>query len=68
MPETGLEPARDCSRQPLKLVRLPIPPLRHVWKLLRLAATFQGGRANLRQSLKNSAVAAAVATGCVYCG
>ncbi len=22
----GLEPPRDCSRQPLKLVRLPIPP------------------------------------------
>ena len=25
--QRGLEPPRDCSRQPLKLVRLPIPPL-----------------------------------------
>ena len=23
----GLEPPRSCERQPLKLVRLPIPPL-----------------------------------------
>ena len=23
----GLEPSRPCGRQPLKLVRLPIPPL-----------------------------------------
>ena len=26
----GLEPPRSCDRQPLKLVRLPIPPLPHV--------------------------------------
>ena len=26
MRETGLEPAWYCYRQPLKLVRLPIPP------------------------------------------
>ena len=25
----GLEPSRPCGRQPLKLVRLPIPPLPH---------------------------------------
>ena len=25
----GLEPPRPCDRQPLKLVRLPIPPLPH---------------------------------------
>ncbi len=25
----GLEPPRSCDRQPLKLVRLPIPPLPH---------------------------------------
>ena len=28
MSERGLEPLRDCSHQPLKLARLPIPPLR----------------------------------------
>ncbi len=26
----GLEPPRSCDRQPLKLVRLPIPPLPHL--------------------------------------
>src|SRR5205823_8588825 len=26
----GLEPPRSCDRQPLKLVRLPIPPLPHI--------------------------------------
>ena len=26
--EAGLEPARPCGHQPLKLARLPIPPLR----------------------------------------
>src|SRR5687768_7471716 len=25
--KTGFEPARSCDRQPLKLVRLPVPPL-----------------------------------------
>ncbi len=25
----GFEPPRSCKRQPLKLVRLPIPPLPH---------------------------------------
>ena len=25
----GLEPPRSCDRQPLKLVRLPVPPLPH---------------------------------------
>ena len=27
----GLEPPRYCYRQPLKLVRLPIPPLPRGW-------------------------------------
>ena len=27
MRKGGLEPPRSCDRQPLKLVRLPIPPL-----------------------------------------
>ena len=27
--QRGLEPPRYCYRQPLKLVRLPIPPLPH---------------------------------------
>ena len=25
----GFEPSRSCERQPLKLVRLPVPPLPH---------------------------------------
>ena len=29
VPEVGIEPTRDYSRQILSLVRLPIPPLRH---------------------------------------
>ena len=29
MRQRGLEPPRYCYRQPLKLVRLPIPPLPH---------------------------------------
>ena len=32
MPETGLEPALPEGNQPLKLARLPIPPLRHKYK------------------------------------
>ena len=32
----GLEPLRDCSRQPLKLVRLPIPPLPRAVVVARL--------------------------------
>ncbi len=28
LPKRGLEPPLDCSNQPLKLARLPIPPLR----------------------------------------
>ena len=26
----GFEPPRSCERQPLKLVRLPVPPLPHM--------------------------------------
>ena len=26
----GFEPPRSCERQPLKLVRLPVPPLPHL--------------------------------------
>ena len=29
VPGRGFEPRRGCPRQPLKLVRLPIPPPRH---------------------------------------
>ena len=29
VPETGVEPARDCSHGILSPGRLPIPPLRH---------------------------------------
>src|SRR3990170_723719 len=31
MRKGGLEPPRSCERQPLKLVRLPIPPLPLGW-------------------------------------
>ena len=31
----GLEPPRYCYRQPLKLVRLPIPPLPQVGEVER---------------------------------
>ena len=31
VPETGVEPARDCSHGILSPGRLPIPPLRHGW-------------------------------------
>src|SRR5579859_5777573 len=39
MRKGGLEPPRSCDRQPLKLVRLPIPPLPHLeaWKSNRFA-------------------------------
>ena len=30
VPETGVEPARDCSHGILSPRRLPIPPLRHL--------------------------------------
>jgi hypothetical protein len=42
----GLEPPRSCDRQPLKLVRLPIPPLPHLeaWKSNRFAQ--EGERSN----------------------
>ena len=33
VPRTGLEPARPCEHQPLKLARLPIPPPGHRLKL-----------------------------------
>ena len=36
---TGLEPARECSRQPLKLMRLPIPPQVHVVRGVGLEPT-----------------------------
>ena len=39
MRKGGLEPPRYCYRQPLKLVRLPIPPLPHKGRLARLKAT-----------------------------
>lgn len=28
--ETGLEPVQENSRYPLKVVRLPVPPLSHI--------------------------------------
>ena len=37
----GLEPPRSCERQPLKLVRLPIPPLPQQGSL-QLSAVTQG--------------------------
>ena len=39
MRQRGLEPPRYCYRQPLKLVRLPIPPLPHEGSKTILAAT-----------------------------
>src|SRR5205807_7132150 len=36
--QRGLEPPRYCYRQPLKLVRLPIPPLPHKDATFILAA------------------------------
>ena len=36
VPKAGLEPARPCERHPLKMVCLPIPPLRHVERSIRI--------------------------------
>ena len=36
----GLEPPRSCDRQPLKLVRLPIPPLPHEGQLSVVSSQF----------------------------
>ena len=38
MRQRGLEPPRYCYRQPLKLVRLPVPPLPHMSSKASLAA------------------------------
>lgn len=34
MPMTGLEPVRSRPRQILSLMRLPIPPHRHMWRMI----------------------------------
>ncbi len=39
MRQRGLEPPRYCYRQPLKLVRLPSPPLPHRYYFSILAAS-----------------------------
>ena len=39
MRQRGFEPPRYCYRQPLKLVRLPVPPLPPADILSRLVAT-----------------------------
>ena len=36
----GLEPPRSCDRQPLKLVRLPIPPLPHEGQFSVISSQF----------------------------
>ena len=36
MPKDGVEPSWDCSRQILSLVRIPISPLRHELKMIKL--------------------------------
>jgi hypothetical protein len=46
--QRGLEPPRYCYRQPLKLVRLPIPPLPHKDAKFILAAARVA-----RNSIKN---------------
>ena len=62
MPETGLEPALPEGNQPLKLARLPIPPLRHKHKedrgskiedreISRLFVDPQSSILNLRSSI-----------------
>src|SRR5947208_5510824 len=62
MPETGLEPALPEGNQPLKLARLPIPPLRHKYKedrgskiedreISRLFVDPQSSILNLRSSI-----------------
>ncbi len=38
VPEVGLEPTWDCSRQILSLVRIPISPLRREFLILKLLA------------------------------
>ena len=38
--EGGFEPPRSCERQPLKLVRLPVPPLPHKRQLLVISHQF----------------------------
>ena len=40
--KTGVAPAWTCARQPLKLVRLLIPPLAHVVLGVRLELTDYG--------------------------
>src|SRR6185436_11723468 len=48
----GLEPSRCCHRQPLKLVRLPIPPLpRGVSASIALAVVHRTTQADLKVRL-----------------
>src|SRR5258708_25993034 len=49
---SGLEPPRYCYRQPLKLVRLPVPPRPHRGKDFIVAAPEKSGKA--RESSKQS--------------
>jgi hypothetical protein len=42
--QRGLEPPRYCYRQPLKLVRLPIPPLPHMGCLIHSSRELVGSQ------------------------
>ena len=44
MRSSGFEPPRYCYRQPLKLVRLPVPPRPHRGKDYIVAALNKGGK------------------------
>ena len=48
----GLEPPRSCERQPLKLVRLPIPPLPQKGSLLSAVQSRRDSRRLANQGLR----------------
>src|ERR1700676_4204519 len=51
---SGFEPPRYCYRQPLKLVRLPVPPRPHRSKEYIVAAQEKTGKARTRYNFKKT--------------
>ena len=47
MPGAGLEPVSDFSGHPLKMVCLPVPPPRHIFRR-EILTLFSSNRINLR--------------------
>src|ERR1700758_5586950 len=62
---SGFEPPRYCYRQPLKLVRLPVPPLPHVGDKTILAAGKQAR--NHKPVFQSSATAGSKLKPSVFC-